>query len=261
VLRAVLLDWGGTLMDDEWSDEIALEGFRAGLSALARDGLPAADAFIAHLTEHEAELFPATGDDEPDLVAAMATAFRDQGVDLADDDIRMYLRATNDVWSSSYVLASSTHALLEALRARGLKLALVSNTISPRWLMEPVLERMGLVERLDAIVLSSEVGKRKPHPAIFERALDELGAAPVEALFVGDRLKADVLGASRVGMKTVQALWFRADDAPVEVEPDYQAFTQMDVLNVVDRHAVPVREADRGKGSGETGRLPQLPGP
>jgi putative hydrolase of the HAD superfamily len=197
--------------------------------------LPAADAFTAYLTDHEAELFPTSGDDEPDLVAVMTTAFRRQGVDLTDDDIRLYLRATNDVWSSYYVLAASTHALLEALRARGLKLALVSNTVSPLWLMDPVLERMGLVRRMDAIVLSSEVGKRKPHPAIFERALDELGVAPADALFVGDRLEADVLGASRVGMKTVQALWFRADDAPVAVEPDYQAFTQMDVLNLVDR--------------------------
>jgi hypothetical protein len=36
-------------------------------------------------------------------------------------------------------------------------------------------------------------------------------------------------------MTTVQALWFRADDVRVDVEPDFQAFTQMDVLNVVDR--------------------------
>ncbi len=224
-------------MDDEWSDEIGLEGYRAGLAALDRDGLPDADAFTAYLEEHLAGRFPPAREDEIDLAAVVTTAFQEQGVDLTDDDIRVFLTAGNDVWSSSYSLAASTHALLEALRARGLKLALVSNTASPQWLLEPVLERMGLIDRVDAIVLSSEVGKRKPHPAIFERALDELGVVPEDALHVGDRLVADVLGASRVGMKTVQALWFRADDAPVEVEPDYQAFTQMDVLNVVDRLA------------------------
>jgi HAD superfamily hydrolase (TIGR01549 family) len=224
-------------MDDEWSDEIALEGHAAGLAALERDGLPDAQAFTSFLGEHEAELFPLAGEDEIDISAVMTTSFAAQGVELTDDDVRLFLRAAHDVWSSYYQLAASTHALLEALRARGLKLGLVSNTASPLWLLEPVLEKQGLVERLDAIVLSAEVGKRKPHPAIFERALDELGVEAGDALFVGDRVEADVLGASRVGMTTVQAFWFRADDGPAGIEPDYEAFTQMDVLNVVDRLA------------------------
>ena len=84
-------------------------------------------------------------------------------------------------------------------------------------------------------VFSSEVGKRKPHPEIFERALDALEVAPEEALFVGDRLYEDVRGAGEVGMTTVQAVWFRADEHPDGAEPDHQAFTQMDVLNVADR--------------------------
>jgi putative hydrolase of the HAD superfamily len=234
VLKAVLFDWGGTLMQDEWSDEIALEGHTAGIAALSREGLPTAEAFTRYLVEHEATLFPG-GEDEIDIAAVMRGSFADQGVELTDDDVRLFLHSAHDVWASYYSLAASTHALLEALRNRGLRLALVSNTASPEWLLHPVLEQQGLVERVDSIVLSSEVGKRKPHPAIFTRALSNLDARSDEALFVGDRLDADVLGASRVGMRTVQALWFRADDVQIEVEPDYQAFTQMDVLNVVDR--------------------------
>jgi HAD superfamily hydrolase (TIGR01509 family) len=231
VLKAVLFDWGGTLMEESWSDEIALEGHTAGIAALARDGLPTAEDFTRHVTEH----FPVQTEDEVDIAAVMRGSFADQGVDLTDDDLRLFLRSVHEVWASYYWLAASTHALLEALRKRGLRLALVSNTASPEWLLRPVLESQGLVERLDAIVLSSEVGKRKPHPAIFERALSELDVWANEALFVGDRLDADVRGASQVGMQTVQALWFRADDVEVAVEPDFQAFTQMDVLNVVDR--------------------------
>jgi putative hydrolase of the HAD superfamily len=237
VLKAVLFDWGGTLMSDEWSDEIALEGHTAGLAALARDGLPDAATFTRYLREHEAELFPLASEDEIDIAAVMAGSFREHGAELTDDDVRLFLQAAQDVWSSYYVLADSTHALLEALRTRGLKLALVSNTASPQWLLQPILERQGIAERVDTIVLSSEVGKRKPHPAIFERALGELGVDSSEALFVGDRLEADVLGASRVGMKTVQAVWFRADEGPQGVEADFRAFTQMDVLNVADRLA------------------------
>lgn len=234
MLEAVLFDWGGTLMQDEWSDEIALEGHTAGLTTLARDGLPTAEAFTRYLTDNEAELFPG-GEDEIDIADVMRRSFAAQGVDLEDDDLRLFLQASHDVWASYYSLAASTHALLEAIRARGLRLALVSNTASPEWLLRPVLEHQGLVERVDAVVLSSEVGKRKPHAAIFERALEKVAVEPGDALFVGDRLDADVLGASRVGMTTVQALWFRADDVPVDAEPDFQAFTQMDVLNVVDR--------------------------
>ena len=222
-------------MDDEWDEGIALEGHTAGLSALQREGLPDAEAFGRFLADHESELFAPAGEDEIDITAVMTRSFREQGVDLTDGDVRLFLQATHDVWSSHWALGASTHALLEALRARGLKLAVVSNTASPEWLLRPVLERQGIPERVDAIVLSSEVGKRKPHPAIFQRALSELGVAPHEALFVGDRIDADVFGASRVGMKTVQALWFRADDGAAPVEPDYQAFTPVDVLNVADR--------------------------
>jgi putative hydrolase of the HAD superfamily len=94
---------------------------------------------------------------------------------------------------------------------------------------------MGLADRLDFAVFSSEVGVRKPHPQIFERALEALGVEPENALFVGDRLYEDVRGAGELGMTTVQALWFRADDHPEGGEPDHQAFTQLDVLNVARR--------------------------
>jgi putative hydrolase of the HAD superfamily len=97
------------------------------------------------------------------------------------------------------------------------------------------LDEMGVLERLDFTVFSSEVGKRKPHPDIFRRALEALEVAPEEALFVGDRLYEDVRGAGEVGMSTAQAVWFRADEHPDGREPDFQAFTQMDILNIVRR--------------------------
>jgi putative hydrolase of the HAD superfamily len=113
--------------------------------------------------------------------------------------------------------------------------ALVSNAFDPGWLLRNDLERMGLAGRLDLAVFSSEVGKRKPHPSIFEAALGGLGVEPEDALFVGDSLYHDVGGASALGMTTVQALWFRADDDDRGIEPDHEAFTPMDVLNVVRR--------------------------
>ncbi len=138
-------------------------------------------------------------------------------------------------WAPARKLGGTTHALLESLRGRGLKLGLVSNALDPPGLLHADLEELGIAERVDVALFSSEVGKRKPHPAIFERALETLEVSPEAALFVGDRLVEDVGGAARAGMTTVQALWFSADDSPDGIEPDFQAFTQMDVLNIATR--------------------------
>lgn len=236
MVDAVLFDWGGTLASFAWSDELALAGDRAGLAALARDGLPAAEELGAWFRSDEGrERFEVADDDELVLEEVVGRCFAELGCRLSDDDVRLFISSSYAAWEPSLSLASTTHALLEALRSRGLRLALVSNTAQPGWLLRPVLERQGLLERLDAVVLSSEVGKRKPHPAIFERALEELGVGAERALFVGDRLREDVGGAAALGMKTIQAVWFDADDRGDGWEPDFQAFTQMDVLSFVRR--------------------------
>ncbi len=236
MLRAVLFDWGDTLMNFAYEPELVAAGQRAGLEALGRDGLPEAGAITAHFREQYEPLFWLPGTLEeieyPGLVRKLLGHF---GIELTDEELGRFLEAEHAAWEPARVLGATTHALLESLRSRGLRLGLVSNAFDPGWLLHRDLEQMGLAERLDFAVFSSEVGKRKPHPAIFERALEALGVAPGEALFVGDRLYEDVRGAAELGMKTVQAVWFRADENPEGGEPDYQAFTQMDVLNVADR--------------------------
>jgi putative hydrolase of the HAD superfamily len=94
---------------------------------------------------------------------------------------------------------------------------------------------MGIAQRLDVAVFSSEVGWRKPHPAIFARALEAVGVEPGQTLFVGDTLATDIAGASALGMHTCQALWFRADEDDRAPEPEFRAFTQMDVMTAVGR--------------------------
>jgi putative hydrolase of the HAD superfamily len=131
----------------------------------------------------------------------------------------------------------SAHALLDSLRTRGIKTGVVANSWpDPARLLRQDVEAYGLADLLDVIVFSDEVGVQKPEPAIFLHALGQLAVDPTAAMFVGDRLTTDVQGAAAVGMTTVQALWFRADDTP-GIEPDFMAFTPMDVLNAVGRLA------------------------
>jgi putative hydrolase of the HAD superfamily len=238
MLEAVLFDWGDTLMQFAYSPELVSAGHRAGLAAVGRDGLPDVDQLTEHFREHYEPLFWAPGTIEeieyPSLVRRLLGDF---GFEIDDEELGRFLEAEHVAWDPARILAAHTHPLLEALRARGLKLGLVSNAFDPGWLLHRDLEQMGIEERLDFSVFSSEFGTQKPHPAIFERALDALGVEPERSVFVGDRLYEDVRGAAEVGMATVQALWFRADEHPDGAEPDYQAFTQLDVLNVARRLA------------------------
>jgi putative hydrolase of the HAD superfamily len=236
VLRAVLFDWGDTLMAFAYEPELVEAGHRAGLAALGRESLPESKEITAHFRERYEPMFWAPGTLEeieyPGLVRELLGHF---GIEVSDQELDRYLEAEHTAWEPSRVLGGTTHALLESLRGRGLKLGLVSNAFDPGPLLHRDLEQLGIAERIDYAVFSSELGKRKPHAEIFERALEALGVGAEEALFVGDRLYEDVRGASEVGMTTVQALWFRADENPDGAEPDHQAFTQMDVLNIADR--------------------------
>jgi len=236
VPEAVLFDWGDTLIRFVYDEALVEAGHRAGLAALERDDLPEVDRVAAHFRERYEPLFWAPGTVEeleyPELLRQLLGDF---SVEVTDEELNHFLEAEHVAWDPARQLAAHTPALLEALRERGLKLGLVSNAFDPGWLLHRDLEQMGLANRLDFAVFSSEVGKRKPHPAIFERALEALEVAAGDAVFVGDRLLEDVRGAGELGMTTVQALWFRADEHPEGGEPDFQAFTQMDVLNVIER--------------------------
>ena len=239
MLEAVLFDWGDTLMDFQFDEELMDRAFRAGLAALDRHDLPA-DEIRAHFRERFEPLFWIPGTlEEIEYPGMIRDALAHFGIEISDDELNAFLEAEHAAWQPARVLGSTTHALLDSLREDGLKLGLVSNAFDPGWLLRRDLEQMGIAERIEVAVFSSEVGKRKPHPEIFETALAALGVAPERALFVGDRLYEDIRGAGELGMTTMQAIWFRADEHPDGREPDFQAFTQFDVLNIARRLALP----------------------
>ncbi|HEV7639255.1 MAG TPA: HAD-IA family hydrolase [Gaiellaceae bacterium] len=223
-MEAILFDWSNTLVQFTWDDELLDAGHRAGLAAARSDQ----DA--ASFTERYRELVlkdATPNDDYGDLL-------RELGVDDAD----AFIDAEHEVWRPAHEALGSAQALLDSLRSRGLKTGLVANSWpDPARLLRADVQAFGLAEQFDVIVFSEEVGFRKPQPEIFLHALERLGVEPENAMFVGDRLETDVQGAARVGMATVQALWFRADDTP-GIEPDFMAFTPMDVLNAVRRLAL-----------------------
>jgi putative hydrolase of the HAD superfamily len=102
--------------------------------------------------------------------------------------------------------------LLQALSGR--RLALVTNFDHPRT-VHRLLAREGIAACFQAIVVSGEIGWRKPRPEIFLAALKGLGVTPFECLYVGDDFEKDIRGASAVGMP---AVWLNEHDEPLPVE-------------------------------------------
>ena len=232
MLEAVLFDWGDTLM--RWAPEPDFldDGHRAGLAAIGRDVDP---AITARFREVYLPKFFAQGViEEVEYPGEVRSLLGEFGIEPSDEELLHFLEAEHAAWAPARQLAATTHALLEALRERGLKLGLVSNAIDPPDLLHRDLEQLGVGQRLDVAVFSSEIGRRKPNPVIFEAALSRLGVAPDRALMVGDSVANDIVGARALGMVTCQALWFVADEQQ-EPEPDFRAFTQMDVLTAVSR--------------------------
>jgi len=226
-VRAVLFDWANTLARFQWDDDLLRAGHLAGLEAVGRG------AEAAAFTERfRSEIFPRlTPNDD------YAAMLRDELV-LSQEEAERFVVAEYETWRPATTLADTAHALLESLRSQGLKLGIVGNHWpEPAWLVRKEIEEFGVAERVDTIVLAGEVGVRKPDPAIFLKALSNLGVEPYDAMFVGDKLDSDIRGAAEVGMVTVQALWFEADAATGLPEPDFMAFTLMDVLTAVRRVA------------------------
>ena len=84
------------------------------------------------------------------------------------------------------------------LRARGLKLGLVSNYCSlPSVVRRHAARESELLQLVDESIFSCEIGLRKPHPLIYQTMLERLNVPAEAVVFVGDRLREDVMGQRR----------------------------------------------------------------
>lgn len=190
-IRAVLFDLYGTLAFEPPFEScfptLAAEiGVDLAMYEPARQGT-VADAMVGKLAT------PA------DRARAMLVAVgREDGDGLADRLAQIEQEAR---WPGT-VLYPDTLPVLQALRARGYPLGLVSDCTS--LMGRSMVERLGLVPLFDAIALSHEVGYAKPHPAMYRAAYETLGISPEQCLYVGDGNSDELNGAKALGMTTVR---------------------------------------------------------
>ena len=189
-------------------------------------------ALVAHYADPEdlAELA---------FAEVFATALADCGATCSEAAVRAALQASHRAFAPARLLHPDAHAVLDGVRARGLRSAIVSNTFDPPDLLHADLAADGVAERVDAAVFSSEVGRRKPAPEIYRAALELLGVEAADALFVGDRVREDVDGPAALGMRPCLVTHFRIDEGD-HARAGAVAASPLEILAVVDGLVAPV---------------------
>lgn len=215
-MDAAIFDWGGTL--SVWADIDIEDMWRLAARHIAPER---EQELTARLIAVEERSWERTRTDRRStrLSDLLAVASDELGVDVAAAVLEEAAGHHLDSWTPHIRHQPDAGPTLRALRERGLRIGLLSNTHWPRHFHERFLERDGLDELIDVRLYTSEMDHVKPDPRAFAAVLDAVGVAdPSRAVFIGDRLYDDVWGAQQAGMR---ALWVRNDQTPAfEVEPD-----------------------------------------
>lgn len=215
MLKAIVFDMDDTLVnwterDQDWH-EYDKHHLRGVFTYVARNLHPVQD-FELFAAEAQSRAVKAWVEAEstlhaPSLGKVLIQALAAVGVPrdlLTDSIIEPLLHAYNWTGMPGVKLYPDVPDALIHLKANGLRLGLVTNAYQTMWMREQELERLGLDPALfDSRISSADVGYLKPHPAIFERVLADLGVKPAEAVFVGDNPESDIAGAQSTGMQTV----------------------------------------------------------
>jgi putative hydrolase of the HAD superfamily len=193
-VQAVIFDWGGTLTpwhdvdhDVLWHDVCSVhyppsEATRLAAAARAAE----ADLWRLAQLEHGS--------------ATLADVFARAGFDPGGELLASYFAA----WDPHTLTDPDALPLLAELRANGIKVGVLSNTMWPRTAHERIFARDGVLDLIDGAVYSSEIPWVKPHPEAFRAAMTCIGVTdPASCVFVGDRPFDDIHGAAAAGLRTV----------------------------------------------------------
>jgi len=221
-IEAVLLDYGHTLIYFDERPHSALLGAYENVNRLLADTLerevPAAQVMIEKVSQRvDAEIqrdYAAGRPEEVEIAAIYDAALRGIGLELEPALIERVMELEQDGWLNSVHVGPDVVSTLEELQRQGLRLGLVSNAAYLPRLMKAQLAVLDLARYFTGVTFSSEIGVRKPHPAIYQDALTKVGAAPSRTVFVGDRMREDVQGPRSLGMRTVLTREWRQEDDP-----------------------------------------------
>jgi len=139
----------------------------------------------------------------------ISAALQSQGYDIFPDDARI-AKAVDTYFSAFFLhchLIPGTKEMLSILR-NIYRLGLLTNfTHGPA--AREIIDKLGLGPFFDVVLISGELGFRKPHPLAFRQLIEHLGVEKDQILYVGDDPEPDILGAQKAGLQPVLTTYVR----------------------------------------------------
>ena len=229
----MVFDWGGTLTP--WHDVDLFAQWYAYSEVYDPEH---ASALAHRLCEGDQQRWRVQRESHGSIsTGALDALFLDEGIDINGARHLRALGSYLDFWAPHTYADPDAKDVLAALRHRGYRVGVLSNTMWPRVHHQEVFARDDLDVLIDAAVYSSELEVAKPHAEAFRAILTALDVTAEESVFVGDRLWDDVMGAQQVGMRTI---WIPHSQIPAEhvpdgsARPDATAHRLLDVFTIVE---------------------------
>lgn len=222
VTEGVLFDYGRTLVTfAKFPKECVLGMLRELLpqndaEAILRDVLLPLESYVS-----------STSLDEVDWKTVYRAAWTQARMTLPDDTVLEMLDREQLCWDGSVRVDADAARVLESLGEAGVKRGICSNAPFPPAMMRRQLARNGIDRLVDAVVFSSEVGRRKPAAEIYRSALDAIGTDAVRTLFVGDRVREDYAGPVELGMRAV-IVTAHAEEPPPDGVPTIRTLAELE---------------------------------
>ena len=227
--RGVLFDYGRTLVTFEYPSEELLEVMRVFHPRIESAlGVPApeAEAILEDVLLPLEEIIDSLSEDEVDYMDVYREAWSRAGLRLPDRLLHDILDAEQQCWDRAVRLDPDALQVLSWLGAHGIRRAICSNAPFPPEMMRRQVDSNGVGEMVDAVIFSSEVGRRKPAPEVYRAALSAIGVDARNALFVGDRVREDYEGPRALGMRAVICT-AHAEKAPPDGVPTIASLAEV----------------------------------
>jgi HAD superfamily hydrolase (TIGR01509 family) len=227
--RGVLFDYGRTLVTFEYPTAELLEvmrGFRPRIESALGVPAPEAEAIVEDVLLPLEKIIGSMSEDEVEYMDVFRDAWAKAGLGLPDGLLYDILDAEQLCWDRAVRLDPDALQVLSWLGAHGIKRGVCSNAPFPPEMMRRQVDTNGVGEMVDAVVFSSEVGRRKPAPEVYRAALDAIGVDARHALFVGDRVREDYEGPRAAGMRAV-IFTAHAEDVPPDGIPTIASLSEV----------------------------------